>query len=97
MEEPNEREIDYFPLSTVSALAELLKQDAALRGVFGEAEREKREVGEKERLLGTWVPFRLGPSSLRKPLKAANDPLPVPGWEAVSLLWLGEYRTCTQD
>lgn len=41
-------------------------------------------MGERETLLGTWVPFRLGPSSLRKPLKAANDPLPVPGWEAVS-------------
>lgn len=53
-------------------------------------------MGERETLLGTWVPFRLGPSSLRKPLKAANDPLPVPGWEAVSLLWLGEYRTYTQ-
>lgn len=52
-------------------------------------------MGERETLLGTWVPFRLGPSSLRKPLKAANDPLPVPSWEAVSLLWLGECRTHT--
>lgn len=52
-------------------------------------------MGERETLLGTWVPFRLGPSSLRKPLKAVNDPLPVPGWEAVSLLWLGECRTHT--
>lgn len=31
--------------STVSALAELLKQDAALRGVFGEAEGGKRRGG----------------------------------------------------
>lgn len=62
-----------------------------------ERQREReREVGERETLLGTWVPFRLGPSSLRKPLKAVNDPLPVPGWEAVSLLWLSEYRTYTQ-
>lgn len=53
-------------------------------------------MGERETLLGTWVPFRLGPSSLRKPLKAASDPLPVPSWEAVSLLWLGEFKTCTQ-
>lgn len=62
-----------------------------------ERQREReREVGERETLLGTWVPFRLGPSSLRKPLKAVNDPLPVPGWEAVSLLWLSEYRIYTQ-
>lgn len=57
---------------------------------------EKREMGERETLLGTWVPFRLGPYSLRKPLKAANDPFPVSGWEAISLMWLGEGRTCTQ-
>lgn len=61
-----------------------------------ESQRERgREVGERETLLGTWVPFRLGPSSLRKPLKAVNDLLPVPSWEAVSLLWLGEYRAYT--
>lgn len=62
-----------------------------------ERERERDgEVGERETLLGTWVPFRLGPSSHRKPLKAVNDPLPVPGWEAVSLLWLSESRTYSQ-
>lgn len=77
-------------------MTELLKQDAALRGVFREAGRGKREMGERETLLGTWVPFRLGPYSLRKPLKAANDPFPVSGREAISLLWLGEDRTCTQ-
>lgn len=58
--------------------------------------QRKREVGERETLLGTWVPFRPGPSSLRKPLKAVNDRLPVPAWEAVSLLWLGEYTAYTQ-
>ena len=57
-----------------------------------ENERERERWGERRTLLGTWVPFRRGPSSLRKPLKAANDPLPVPGWEVVSLLWLTEYR-----
>lgn len=77
------REKSMTSLSTVSALAELLKQDAALRGVFGEAEGEKGEVGERETLLGTWVPFRLGPSSLRKPLKAENDPPSCP--------WLGRW------
>lgn len=48
-----------------------------------ERQREKKtgEVGERETLLGTWVPFRLGPSSLRKPLKAENDPPSCP--------WLG--------
>lgn len=62
-----------------------------------ERERERDgEVGERETLLGTWVPFRLGPSSHRKPLKAVNDPLPVPGWEVVSLLWLSEYRIYSQ-
>lgn len=55
-------------------------------------ERER----ERETLLGTWVPFRPGPSSHRKPLKAGNDPLPVPGWEVVSLLWLSEYRIYSQ-
>lgn len=49
-----------------------------------ERRRGKRgEVGERETLLGTWVPFRLGPSSLRKPLKAENDPPSCP--------WLGRW------
>lgn len=53
-------------------------------------------MGERETLLGTWVPFRLEPSSPRKPLKARNESLPVPVWVVVSLLWLGEEITCTQ-
>lgn len=61
-----------------------------------EGERDAREGWGGGTLLGTWVPFRLEPSSHRKPLKAANDPLPVPGWAAVSLLWLSEFRTYTQ-
>lgn len=59
-------------------------------------EREKKEVGERETLLGTWVPFRLEPSSPRKPLKARNESLPVPVWVVVSLLWLGEKITSSQ-
>ena len=42
-----ERERDQFPPSTVSALAELLKQDAALREVFGESEDGERSEGEE--------------------------------------------------
>lgn len=46
----------------------------------GRAGRREKE-GETYTLLGTWVPFRLGPSSHRKPLKAVNDPLHFSAWE----------------
>lgn len=60
-----------------------------------EESRDSRGEGRAgETLLGTWVPFRLG-LLLRKPLKAVNDPIPVPSWEVVSLLWLSKCRMYT--